>query len=105
MEYGRSTEPSVGWQRGVGADTYGSARTHDDEWERLIDADSGAAYWFNNQTGESVWVEENEASGTDGTLRTGMHEATYASFTGEASPTQGGRENPDEVMVDTSSLE
>ena len=105
MDYGRSTEPSVGWQRGVGADTYGSARTHDDEWERLIDADSGAAYWFNNQTGESVWVEENEASGTDGTLRTGMHEATYASFTGEASPTQGGRENPDEVMVDTSSLE
>ena len=101
MDYGRGTEPSVGWQ---GAAAYGSARTHDEEWERLIDENSGAAYWFNNQTGESVWVEENEASGTDRTLRTGMHEATYASFTGEASP-EGVRENPDEVMVDTSSLD
>ena len=29
-----------------------------EEWERLIDPETQRAYWYNNYTGESVWVED-----------------------------------------------
>jgi hypothetical protein len=35
-----------------------AAQRDEEEWARMIDPDSGAAYWYNNFTGESVWAED-----------------------------------------------
>ena len=29
------------------------------EWDRLIDQETQKPYWYNNYTGESIWVEDN----------------------------------------------
>ena len=35
------------------------------EWDRLIDPETQKAYWYNNYTGESIWVDENENAVND----------------------------------------
>ena len=37
-------------------------REQGEEWARLVDPSSGAAYWYNNFTGESVWAEDDPDS-------------------------------------------